>query len=88
MPSMLGSSKRFLASERVGRSDVYRPLVTREQMARRSIRDVLNRFFAGSATAMISHLLDANDLSEDEMQAIRREVDQRLGEEDAPGSRS
>ena len=53
--------KRFLASKREGRLDVYRPLVTREQMAGRSLREVLDRFFAGSARALVSQLLESED---------------------------
>ena len=70
--------KGFLTSEREGRSDVYRPLVTREQMGRRSLHEVLDRFFAGSAEALVSQLLDSGNLSEDEIIAIRREVDRKL----------
>jgi predicted transcriptional regulator len=73
--------KGFLSSEREGRSDVYRPLVTREQMGRRSLQEVLNRFFAGSAEALVSQLLDSEDLSPGEIRAIRSEVDRRLASE-------
>jgi len=71
--------KGFLTSRRQGRMDVYRPRVTRRQMGRHSLGEVLERFFAGSATALVSELLDAGNLSEDQIQAIRREVDSRSG---------
>lgn len=70
--------KGFLTSERHGRSDVYSPTVQREDVARRSLRDLVDRFYAGSATAMVSQLLDSGELDPDEIQAIRREVDKRL----------
>ncbi len=70
--------KGFLKSERNGKADVYRPVVTREQMARRSLRDVIDRFFAGSATALVSQLLSSGKLSEDEIVAIRQEVTESL----------
>jgi len=73
--------KGFLSSERDGRSDTYRPLVTREQMGRRSLHEVLDRFFAGSAEALVSQLLDSEDLSPEEIRAIRSEVDRRLASE-------
>lgn len=72
--------KGFLASEREGRRDVYHPLVTREHMGRRSLRELLEQFFAGSATALVSQLLDSEDLSPGEIEAIRREVDKKLNE--------
>ncbi len=70
--------KGFLASKREGRLDVYRPRITREQMARRSLREVLDRFFAGSAEALVSQLLDSENLSAEAIKAIRREVDRQL----------
>ena len=72
--------KGFLASKREGRTDVYRPLVTRRQMGRRSLREVLDRFFAGSPQALVSQLLESEDLSLDQIKAIRREVNGRLRE--------
>ena len=72
--------KGFLDSKRNGKADVYHPLISREQMARRSLSDVLDRFFSGSATALVSQLLSSENLSEDEIKAIRREVNKTLAE--------
>lgn len=71
--------KGFLASRREGRMDVYRPLVTREQMGRRSLHEVMQRFFAGSPAALVSELIESGRLSDAEVEAIRREVDGTLG---------
>ena len=79
--------KGFLGSERQGRLDVYRPLVTREQMARRSLKELLESFFAGSAPALVSQLLETEDLSPDEVRAIRREVDRRVRKQAEEGDR-
>ncbi|KPK84596.1 MAG: hypothetical protein AMJ81_05145 [Phycisphaerae bacterium SM23_33] len=70
--------KGFLASRRQGRLDVYRPLVTRQQMGRRSLHEVMQRFFAGSPAALVSQLMQSEGLSDEEVEAIRREVDGRL----------
>jgi predicted transcriptional regulator len=70
--------KGFLASRREGRTDVYRPLVAREQMARRSLDEVRQRFFSGSAVALVSQLLASDDVSDEEVRAIRREVNDTL----------
>lgn len=70
--------KGFLESSREGRLDLYRPRVSREQMGRRSLREVLDRFFSGSARALVSHLLDSERLSPEDIKAIRREVDRKL----------
>jgi predicted transcriptional regulator len=73
--------KGFLQSDRRGRMDVYRPLVTRKQMGRRSLEEVLHRFFAGSAEAMVSQLLAWENLSPEQIKAIRREANSRLRED-------
>jgi BlaI family penicillinase repressor len=70
--------KGFLESRREGRTDVYGPTVTRAQIGRQSVAEVLDRFFAGSARALVSQLLDSDSLSPDEIRAIRREVDRKL----------
>ena len=72
--------KGFLASERRGRTDVYRSLVSREEMGRTSLGEVLDRFFAGSPRALVSELLESDGLSADEIKAIRREVNEKLRE--------
>lgn len=71
--------KGFLASRRNGRMDVYRPRVTREQMGRRGLHEVMQRFFAGSPAALVSELIESGRLSDAEVEAIRREVDGTLG---------
>jgi BlaI family transcriptional regulator, penicillinase repressor len=70
--------KGVLESEREGRMDVYRALVSREEMGRRSLGEVLDRFFAGSAAQLVSQLINSKDLSAKEIRAIRREVDRKL----------
>lgn len=74
--------KGFLRSRREGRADVYRSCVTREQVGRRSLRELCDRFYAGSARGLVSELLDSRRLSVDEIRAIRREVDRKLRERD------
>ncbi len=70
--------KGFLSSKRDGRADVYRPTVSRNQVSRHSLSDVLNRFFGGSASALVSQLLDSVDVDSEEIKAIRREINRRL----------
>lgn len=78
--------KGFLASEREGRADLYRPTVTREDVSRRSVSDVINSFFAGSAEALVSQLLDGESLSDEELESIRAELDRALKRREGGGS--
>ncbi len=70
--------KGFLTSTRDGRTDLYRPAVSREQISGGLLRDVMNRFFAGSAYALVSQLLDSEQVNTEEIEAIRRELNRRL----------
>ncbi|MEE2752624.1 MAG: 4-hydroxythreonine-4-phosphate dehydrogenase PdxA [Candidatus Latescibacterota bacterium] len=67
--------KGFLSSRRQGRMDLYSATVEREQVARRSVRDVLDGFFSGSSAALVSELLDSDELSDDDLKAIREKTD-------------
>ena len=70
--------KGFVISEREGRSDLYRPVVTREDMGRRSLGEVIDSFFSGSAEALVSQLLNGQALTDEELTAIRAELDRTL----------
>ena len=66
--------KGFLASRREGRADVYRPLVGRVELGRSRLRDIMDLFFAGSAAALVSHLIESDEVDEEEVEAMRRAV--------------
>ena len=70
--------KGFLASVRQGKADHYRPVVTRDDVARRSLGDVIDSFFSGSAEALVSQLLDGQSLSDEELASIRADLDRTL----------
>ncbi|OQC08229.1 MAG: Penicillinase repressor [Candidatus Hydrogenedentes bacterium ADurb.Bin101] len=70
--------KGFLQSTREGRTDLYTPTVSREQVGGGLLRDMMQRFFSGSAHAMVSQLLDCGDLAPEEIKAIRKEINWRL----------
>ena len=70
--------KGFLVSERQGKADLYRPVVSRDDAGRRSLGEVIDSFFSGSAEALVSQLLDGRSLSDEELKAIRAELDKTL----------
>lgn len=71
-------NKGFLASEREGKADLYRPTVTREAIGRRSLGELIDSFFSGSAEALVSQVLDGQSLSDEELLAIRADLDKTL----------
>ena len=70
--------KGFVESEREGRTDVYRTVVERKQVGKRSLNEILHRFFGGSAEALVSQLLESPELDTEEIKGIRREVNKKL----------
>jgi BlaI family transcriptional regulator, penicillinase repressor len=72
--------KGFLESRRDGRMDLYTPRVSRKQMGRRSLRELLDRFFEGSAAALVTQLLESTTTNPAEVRAIRKEVNARLSD--------
>ena len=70
--------KGFVTSKRKGRMDIYQPTVSRQQIARKSLHDILDNFFAGSAQSLVSQLLKMKHLSREEIRGMRRELDNKL----------
>jgi len=70
--------KGFLVSERQGKADLYRPVVSRDDAGRRSLGEVIDSFFSGSAEALVSQLLDSRSLGDEALKAIRAELDKTL----------
>ncbi len=64
---------------RGGRAHLYRPLVAEERVRRSHLRDLLDRFFGGRADALVTGLLDDEKWSRAELQALRAEIDRRIG---------
>ncbi|BDI29076.1 penicillinase repressor [Capsulimonas corticalis] len=55
---------------------VFRPLSEQNEIARSAARDVLTRVFGGSVSGLVSHLLKHESVSEDELQRLRRLIDE------------
>jgi predicted transcriptional regulator len=72
--------KGFLESHRDGRTDVYRPAISRREIGKNCLNDLLKNFFKGSATALVSQLLDNKSIPETEMEKIKREIEKRINQ--------
>ena len=67
--------KEFVDHESFGRSHRYFPKVSREDYQKRLMKNVLNNVFAGSVTSMVSTLVDNQELSSDELDEIKKMID-------------
>lgn len=72
-----------------GRAYVYRPLVEREEAGSRVLTRLLDRVFGGSPELLLTQLVAERDLSDEELERMRRLLDERLagGEERKGGDR-
>lgn len=64
------STKGHVSADTDSRPTIYRPAVKRANMQKRVTRDVLKRFFGGSAEALVLHLLDDERLTADELKDL------------------
>ena len=67
--------KGYVGHEAFGRSHRYYPLIEREEYQKRFMKNVLKNVFSGSLTSMVSSLVDNDDISNDELDEIRKLID-------------
>ena len=63
-----------------GRAYRYYPLVEREAAGSSALDGVLDRVFGGSPELLLTRLVDDHALSDDELERMRRLLDERLEE--------
>ena len=61
----------FLAHFADGREFIYEPTVTRREVGRAKVRNVLDRLFGGSLPALVSHALEAKDVGAGDVERVR-----------------
>lgn len=62
----------LLASRREARALIYRPLVAPEAVQRRMLGGLLGNLFGGRPSALLAHLIGNAEVSDEELQAMRR----------------
>jgi len=59
---------------------IYRPALSRESAARRMLRDVIDKVYEGSAMSVVLQVLASAPASKEELDEVRRLLDQREGD--------
>ena len=77
--------KGVVAHRTEGRRFIYRPTVSEHAVTRSMVADLKERLFGGSAAALVSHLLRAHEVDDDELEQLRRQIEQ-AHDDDAGGS--
>lgn len=59
----------------LGRSLLFRTVVTREKVAKTTVAEVLARYFGGSPERLVAHLVEQENLSTKELEGLRKKLD-------------
>jgi len=70
--------KGFIGFETHGKSRQYRPLITKEKYTRQSMNGLMSSFFDNSAKKFASFFASQDDLSVEELQEIRKLIDDQI----------
>jgi predicted transcriptional regulator len=77
--------KGLVTHDREGQANVYRPLVTRDQIAQPVVQTLVRNLFGGDATRAVQALLDSSDLSAAELKEIRRMINEAARDKKTDG---
>lgn len=67
-------AKGYLVSRKEGRAFVFVPKVDRDTVAQRAVHQLLSKFFAGSASELVLAFLREEELTPEELDAIRKKI--------------
>lgn len=67
--------KGFVQHKAYGKTYEYFPVINKEEYGKRSLLDVLQAYFDGSVTRLVSHLVENQHLSESEKEAMLKRLD-------------
>jgi len=70
----------WLKHREEGRTYVYQPTRSREEEGKNSLRKFVDRVFGGDALLLFQHLLEDQDLSTEDLAALKKMIDQRRKE--------
>jgi BlaI family penicillinase repressor len=64
-------AKRAVSHEQRDRTFYYQAIVTEPEVTRSATQDLLDRVFRGSITGLVAHLLESEEISDEEMARLR-----------------
>jgi predicted transcriptional regulator len=72
--------KGLVVREDAGRRHIYRPAQSEEKTQKQVVKDLLGKAFAGSAEKLVMRALSVKKVSSEELQNIRKMLDEIEGE--------
>lgn len=70
-----------------GRAHHYTALLSRDDAASSMTRDLVDRLFGGEAKGLFAHLLEEEELERDELERLKRAIEEQLGTGGPEGTR-
>jgi predicted transcriptional regulator len=64
-----------------GRQFIYSAAVTENDVRRSMVGELLDRVFQGDAAELVNHLLEERDIDTDELERLKKLIEERAGEE-------
>ena len=66
--------KGFVNFEVQGRNNLYKPAVSKAEYGKKSINQLVKGYFEGSAANLLSHFVNENKLSQQELEALLEQI--------------
>lgn len=73
------AEKKFLTSSRRGKKFIYRVVVDKADYESRSINKMVRKLFNDTPVAMVARLVEDEGVSQEELESMKRLLDERLG---------
>lgn len=72
--------KDFVTFESFGKSNLYRPLVSKKAYFGRQLSHLINNFFDGSTNSFASLFTDTQEMSLEELESVKALIDKKINE--------
>ena len=66
--------KGFVNFEVQGRNNLYKPAVSKADYGKKSINQLVKGYFEGSPAKLLSHFMNENKLSQEELEALLEQI--------------
>ena len=66
--------KGFVNFEVQGRNNLYKPVVSKAEYGKKSINQLVKGYFEGSAANLLSHFVNENKLSQQDLEALLEQI--------------
>ena len=70
------AAKGCVASDKTGSAHIFRPAVSREQLAQQRLADLADQLYEGTASPLVLALVEGTQFSAEEIERFRRLLDQ------------